>query len=372
MERDIIARNLDVEHIMFASCQYGFHRFGKRNPDKLFCMLVTTDIHRCVKQLESAIAYLNYYDAIDCGICLGDIQGANFSESDGTWYTNIVNASKKGFYTVLGNHDLGNSVECKISATPRMAFDKFIRPVKDRIGIADLETPYYVKIFDKYKIALVVLNTYDMPDTLDERGNYKYHRGLELFSQKQIDWLIKTLQEIPSGYHVLVAVHDFRDRCKSIACDWTQVEAEIDNRYDSPAYGNVHILPSIIDAWINGTSLHAEYPAKKTGLPTLTVNCDFSARGKGEFVCYLCGHHHMDIMAVDAKFPAQHIISLASSAMDMWQNFECDLPREGGTKAEDLLTTISVHTQKRQIRLVRIGSNYTMDLKERTCITINY
>lgn len=372
MEKDVIARNLDVEHVMLASCQYGFHRFGKRNPEKLFCMLVTTDVHRCTKQLESAISYLNHYDAIDCGICLGDMQGSNFSESDGTWYIDAVNRSHKEFYTVLGNHDLGNSIEYRISATPDMAFNKFMYPVKERIGIENLETPYYVKIFEKYKIALIVLNTYDMPDTLDKQGNYAYHRGLETFSQKQVDWLITTLGELPMGYHVMVAMHDFRDRRKSIPCDWTQAEAEIDNRYDSPAYGNVHILPSIMHAWINGSSLQAEYTAKKSGLPTLIVDCDFTARGKGEFICYLCGHHHMDIIAVDAKFPTQHIVYLASSAMDLWQNFECDLPRESGTKAEDLFTTVSVHTQKKQIRLVRIGSNYTMDLKERTCIVLNY
>lgn len=372
MEQSVLLRNKDVEHIMLASCQYGFHRFGKSNPKKLFCMLAITDIHRCTKQLESAIDYLNYYDAIDCGICLGDMQGANFSESDGTWYTNVVNCSKKEFYTVLGNHDLGNSVERMISATPKMAFDKFIRPVKERIGIANLEEPYYVKIFDKYQIALFVLNTYDMPDTIDEQGNYKYHRGLEVFSQTQLDWLISMLNNIPQGYHVIIAMHNFRDRRKSISCNWTQTEAEIDNRCDPPAYGNVHILPSIIHAWINGEKFMQEYPAKMRGVPTLKVDCDFTKRGKGDFICYLCGHRHMDIMAVDAKYPTQRIVYLASSAMDLWQNFECDLPRAQGTKAEDLFTIVSVHTEKRQIRLVRIGSNYTMDLKERTSIVLDY
>ena len=28
----------------------------------------------------------NGQEALDCGICLGDIHGSNFSETDGTWY----------------------------------------------------------------------------------------------------------------------------------------------------------------------------------------------------------------------------------------------------------------------------------------------
>ena len=71
---NIIEKNRDVEHIMHASCQYGWHAGGEINPHKQFAMLVTTDIHGCDKQFDSAIEYLNYYDALDCGICLGDIQ----------------------------------------------------------------------------------------------------------------------------------------------------------------------------------------------------------------------------------------------------------------------------------------------------------
>ena len=32
-------------------------------------------------------------------------------------------------------------------------------------------------------------------------------------------------------------------------------------------------------------------------LPTIKVNCDFTERGEGVFVCYLIGHHHRDALA---------------------------------------------------------------------------
>ena len=372
MDRNIIERNKDIEHILLASCQYGFHRAGEANFDKLFCLLAMTDPHRCRKQLESAVQYLNYYDAIDCGICLGDIQGETFNESDGSWYTSAINRSNKEFFTVLGNHDLGNSCDIKISATPKMGMNRFMLPVKDKMGISELKEPYYVKLFDKYKIALIVLNTYDVPDILDTNGNYKYSRGLEMFSQQQLDWLISTLEKLESGYHVIIAMHNFFDKYKAFPDKWTQVGTEIDNREEPLAYGNAHIVPSIINAWIHGKKFKAEYPAKISGLPTLNINCDFSPRGQGDFICYLSGHWHMDTIAVDEKHPTQKIIYLASMAMDLWQNGNCDLPRAEGTKAEDLLTAISLHTKKREIRLVRIGSNYTLDLEERMYKIIDY
>jgi hypothetical protein len=72
------------------------------------------------------------------------------------------------------------------------------------------------------------------------------------------------------------------------------------------------------------------------------------------------------------KYPDQNIVSFASSADDDWQNYGSDLPRAEGTKSQDLLTAVSVCTDKKEIRLVRIGSNFTMDMRDRTYITIPY
>lgn len=369
---DIIIRNRDVEHIMHASCQYGFHRFGRVNPEKLFSMLVTTDIHQCTTQLESAIAYLNYHDSFDCGICLGDMQARNYIETDGTWYTNVVNRSEKEFYTLLGNHDLGNSADIKISATPKMAFDKFMRPVAEKIGIEGLETPYYAKVFDRYKIVLIALNNYDTPDTLNENGDFAINRCREMYSQKQTDWLISTLASVPEGYHVLIAMHGFPYETEAIDCPWTQEAYH--HEYGNNPYGDNNMLTDIVDAWINGKAFAKDYaPIRNVDIaPTISVDCDFTKRGKGDFVCYLIGHQHRDIMSVVSKYKNQKIVCLAATGNDNWQNYCSDLARERGTKAEDAITAFSVHTEKRQVRLVRIGSNFTMNMTERTYYVLEY
>ncbi|MBO5411928.1 MAG: metallophosphoesterase [Clostridia bacterium] len=365
----IVRKNLDVEHIMLAACCYGIHGLGEENLHKIFSMLVATDIHRCPNQLRSAVEYLHYYEGLDCGICLGDMMGSDFAESDGKWYVNEILQSQKPFYTVLGNHDLGNSAKFSISATPKMSFEKFILPLKKQVGVSDLDRPYYKIVWEKYKIALIVLNAYDAPDILDEDGNYAVSRGKEMILQEQTDWLIQALQEIPAEYHLMVALHSYCFPHTTVDCDWTQDEKNLGQDFD--CYGQ---LPDIIDAWKHGKALSKRYTPRafQRLLSDLVVDCDFSARGKGDFVGYFVGHTHYDIIARSETYPDQNIVCFASSAFDTWQNYNTDLPRTKGTKSEDLLTVVSVHTQKRQIRLVRIGSNCTLDLVDRTKMIISY
>ena len=368
----IVERNRDVEHIVYASSRYGHHGFGRRNKDKLFSMLVSTDIHHCPSVIEAAVDYLNYHEPLDCGICLGDIIAADFRE-DGSWYTEHVLRAEKPFLTLLGNHDVGNSAEPTLAATSQMAFEKYMRPVAEKIGVSGLDKPYYVRLFDEYKIALVALHVFDTPDGMDEKGNYAVHRGMEMLSQAQIDWLIDTLATIPADYHLAIAMHAYPFGHVAEPGAWTQQDKDLGSlsAWDK-AYGTTNLLPDIIHAWKTGTARRASYVPRYSNLPTVTVDCDFSARGEGQFIGYLVGHYHRDVIAHSDQYPSQKIIAFASAANDAWQNYDCDLPRAEGTKAEDLLTVCSIDTEKREIRLVRVGRNITMEMTERTYTVISY
>jgi hypothetical protein len=84
------------------------------------------------------------------------------------------------------------------------------------------------------------------------------------------------------------------------------------------------------------------------------------------------GHYHADLLMRCRKYPDQTAIALATTAMDDWQNYCCDLPRVAGTKSEDCVTVVSVCTDFRQIRLVRLGSDVTFDMRERKPLVIPY
>ena len=365
-------RNKDVEHIVNAAANLGNYAYGIKQP-KRFAMLVMADIHRCPNQLHNAVEYLNEMDALDAGLCLGDMQGGDYAENDGTWYSMGLLWANKPFYTVIGNHDGGNSKRREISATKEEVYGKFIRPNIASIGIPDLDKTYYAINFDKYKLTLIVLDNYMLPEALDADGNFRISRGVECMNQEEIDWLISTLLAVPEDYHVMIASHTYQGESKRVDCSWTQVGRELE--VPSPqAYGFMEVIPDIVNAWIKGEAIDKKYaPTANTDLlPTLEARADFSSRGKGEFVSHLVGHVHYSYIGKSAVYPEQNIIAFPTAANDDWQNAGCDLPRERGTKAEDLLTVFAVDRDERIMHLVRVGSNFTNTLVERTYFSISY
>ena len=366
----IVKRNRDVEHIMLASAKYGQNGLGKMNIGKLFSMLCVADVHQSYQQMESAIDYLNYYDAIDLGVCLGDMQAGSYSDSDGVWYKNAVARADKPFLTVLGNHDGGNYGYYTEEGAPRKTFEKFIRPNAEHIGIGEVDKAYYAKYIDEYKLALIVLTNYDYPDTRDGEGNYAVDRSYEVYSQAQTDFLTETLRAVPSDYHVILLSHSHPYKKTVEPSTFSQMREYGTNN----PYGDNNMIPDIIDAWKHGKALKKSYEPEilKKYLPTVFVDVDYSSRGEGNFVCYLVGHYHCDFIGSNAKYKDQRLIALAAAANDAYQNIGVDLPRAMGTKAEDLLTVVSVDTEKKSIRLVRIGSNFTVDMTERTYCVVSY
>ncbi|MBR3894866.1 MAG: metallophosphoesterase [Clostridia bacterium] len=374
----VAIRNKDVEHIVNAAANVGDYGHGRKLP-KRFAMLVTADIHRSVEQLSHALEYLNEMEALDAGICLGDIQGSNYSENDGTWYSIALKSATlkntpKPFYTVIGNHDGGNSDKQDVSGTKQQVFDKLIRPNLKYMGLPSLEKTYYSVNFDEYQVTLIVLDDYMVPDDRDENGDFKITRAVECMSQEQLDWLVETLAAVPQDYHVMIARHAYPDSGKITECDWTQASIKGFGGTAPLTYGKSEMVPDVVNAWVNGSILNKDYaPIANTELlPTLKVRADFSARGKGVFIAYLTGHNHVDFLGTSAAYPDQNVVAFPSSANDNWDNLGCDLPRARNTKAEDCLTVFAVDRDSRVFHLVRVGSNFTKTLVNRTYYSVSY
>ena len=371
-EPEVVTRNKDAENYVFAACHYGFHRNGVHNHKKDFAMLVSTDIHGDSANLVSAVEYLNAMPAIDCGCCLGDLQTRHYSDNDGTWYTGTVKKSVKPFYTVIGNHDAGNTTEASECGTVEEVCAKFITPTARKIGSGYFGKSYYRVDWDKYGISLIVLDVNDDPCMKGTDGNYLITRGTECLSQEQINWLVNELMTIPAKNHLVMMAHNHAGGSHRLEHTFSQ---KIDMGGACGVYQPEFIPEDIIQAWILGGSInktyapHSDYAGKA---PNITVNADFSTRGKGNFVCWLCGHVHIDNIDISAKYANQKIVRLCSSSADTWQNGGLDLPRERGTKSADALTVFAVDTANRKIKLVRIGSTVTEDFNERRCGILEY
>lgn len=364
---NIVNRNEDMRLAVYASSNYGHNGQSIANIEKVLSMLAVADIHDYPNLLSNASKYLDAIPSLDCGIVLGDIMSANYAESDGTWYTNIINDTSKIIYTVIGNHDGGNSKTKSISGTKQEVFNKFIAPVKAKMGMANLSKTYYSVNFSTYKITMIVLDNYDAPDTISG-DNFVVSRGAEALSQEQVDWLISTLNAVPSDYTVVVARHSSTGATWNVFdCAWTKVGSSMGRSeivYDA--------LPvnDIVHAWQTGGSLNRTYNPTDTGLPTLTVSCDFSSRGIGKFACYLFGHSHCDTVAYDEYGNLGVQFDTASSGNSQPGN--SDLPRINGLKSEDCITVVSIDTYRSLLKLVRIGSNVSMNMVDRKYIALPF
>lgn len=373
-DSNIVTRNKDIELIINAAARVEKltpASMGKQMPKRL-ALLVTTDVHARWRQMQNAVEYLNAMDALDAGICLGDMQCDYFTDNDGSWYTMSLKQSKKPFYTVIGNHDCGLNHKKEFTGTKEQVFDKFIRKNREFMGMPELEKTYYSVNFDAYKIALIVLDNYMAPEDRAENGDFIISRGRNCLNQEEVDWFIKTLAEVPQDYHVVIAQHSYMGDAVKVDCIWSHEDWEVGKEIGS--YGLCELIGDVVNAWINGAALEKTYePMENVDLlPALHVNANFTARGKGVFIAYLNGHFHRDTIGKSALYPDQNIIYFDATVLDRNQNFWSDLPRVKGTKSEDCLTVFAVDTEKRRIHLVRVGSNYTVNCVQRTVTSINY
>jgi len=364
-DNNIINRNRESECQLFAMSRYGYNANGRSKVNKRFSMLVSTDLHKSEKQMIAMMDYLNHYNGVfNMGVCLGDMASSNYSESDGKWYTDIVNTSLVPFFTVIGNHDTGNSTETSKSGTNQQVFDKWISPTKSIIGINNLSTTYYRRSFSGtgYNISVFVLNVYDVPDALSDSTHFAVNKGTWAVSQNQVDWFINELSQLPNDEQVIVLYHGFGDANTPLETIWTSRNQSLNGGYIG--YDNPNIIPDIINAWKNGIALSSVYsPISEYSdiLPRLSVDADFTNRGAGIFICYAVGHVHYDMLCSVDKYPDQKIVAFNTTAFDDYQSGQSDLPRVEDTKSENCITALTVNPDNRTVNLLRIGSDITFN-----------
>lgn len=365
---DILEMNKDIEHIVNAGANYGWHSAGQINPEKRFTMLVTTDVHQSYERMNAAVEYLNKMGAIDCGICVGDMAAGHFNDTDGTWYRDIIAKSEKPFLTVIGNHDMGNTKAVGQSATVLQAVEKWILPNVFKIGDSTINKSYYYVDYPTYNIRIIVLNSYDTPDTLESETTFVVNRKVECYSQAQIDWLVDVLHHTPTNYHILICSHYSASKAsQDKSVDFNHSFRGFPTR--DPQSG---VIADIVNAYINGNSISGSYTGLQDGVPSVSVDTDFSTRGNGVLIGYLSGHLHWDCVGYITKYPTQKAFAFSATADGAWQNGEDELPRQEGTKAIDCVTTLSVDTGARRIYITRIGSDVSNVFGKREPTVISY
>ena len=338
----IVYRNMSVTDGVYAACRW--HQPNASS--KQFCALIAGDIHTDPTRMTSIVEYLNGVNAFDCGIMLGDISGNTFNDPI-TYYSSAIADVNKPWLTVLGNHDVANGATGDADLWTKYG---------DLFQYADLASGeavsgkcYYHKDFATYKIRLIVLMQYD----------YVFDGGL-CFGQTQIDWLIQTLLSTPSDYGVIICEHTNPSRYMTYNMDAEYTSDTWRTSNYAPTYMVGDPIPDIINAWINGTSVSKTYGYTFTDAPAdLSVSADFSSRGDGEFITYLGGHWHMDVLGHPTGFnnqPDYHVPAAGLSAAT-----QGDIPRRSGTLSEDSFCAVAVDREKKTVKIFHVGAYRTKD-----------
>lgn len=380
---DIISLNADKDSIISSSSAFMGSQSvsGQKTKHKYLTLLHGSDYHadeyNFIRTMDFAAHYSKDIDAV---IISGDIVLNTFAEdSYEKLYANHYQEAGCSVLPVIGNHELGygednakyiynyngmtNSVDdCAARfITPYMTYNGCIQG--DNGG-------YYYKDFSQYKVRIITICEYEMPRILEEgtESISKYAFWYRYISQTQVDWFVTTLNSVQEDWSVIVVMHQPIDTI-----------IKFDNPFSSPyMYGGLSaqgkIIQDIIDAYIDKTSINNVYTNTKgyntAEVPDVTVNADFS-NAKGTFICYLCGHTHFDMIGQSSLATNKQVCVVMNTSSTTKAYYD-DLYRCMHKQSQDCLNILVFDTDKKQIRIIRIGANTTLDMKERKMTCISY
>lgn len=367
---DVRRRNLDVYEPINTSAYY---KNGVIYDSRNLQLLVITDIHGDVTAVNNCITMMDEFSTIDGGLNLGDTCINNFL--DDFSFVNPLMTIGKPFLIAIGNHDEGVGTLVATTGTTAGVYAKFVQPYEGTIGGTHVGASYYYKDWTTYKIRTIVLYEYDDNDDLEPLDplNYRVSKSSRCWSQAQIDWLVDTLNNTPSDYSVMIMMHQVVvDQLTWIDDIFTDINHIAPG--DSNTVSDPDLIPEIINAWINGTTLISSYPftGSASYKTDITVNADFTVRGAGDFICYLAGHAHVDAVGTVPGYANQLQLVFTCATSDAARNQYGDLQRQSGQRSEDCFNIVSFDTSNRKIKIVRVGAQITFDMRQRDYIEISY
>ena len=192
------------------------------------------------------------------------------------------NVHRTPYINLKGNHDVTGITNADYFNRMCTTMQDFHQPVwgnaeeKRAYGYMDVKSNEIMGSF-----RLIFLDPFDYND--GEFGN-TYPFMSAVFSQKQIDWFIDALVDATDkGLNVITLMHySFGD---------SPIFSEENACPDATYYQDAFMIPDIIDAIQNKTSMEAEYK-DKAGKHYIRIKRDFSKVKDLKYVCHLFGHIH--------------------------------------------------------------------------------
>ena len=288
--------NEAIENYLFDQ-QYHAYQVGRLNHENgvgkrwyyRFRLMHITDVHANYNLIRQAFrSNKGHFDVIcntgdDANGCEAKDAPAIITTLDSI--SSIIktsNVHRTPYINLKGNHDVTGITNADYFNRMCTTMQDFHQPVwgnaeeKRAYGYMDVKSN---KIMGSFR--LIFLDPFDYND--GEFGN-TYPFMSAVFSQKQIDWFIDALVDATDkGLNVITLMHySFGD---------SPIFSEENACPDATYYQDAFMIPDIIDAIQNKTSMEAEYK-DKAGKHHIRIKRDFSKVKDLKYVCHLFGHIH--------------------------------------------------------------------------------
>lgn len=320
--------------------------------DNLFTAIHTADVHTDATSYARFIGFANDNDShIDCAVVSGDLVD-NMSSSECSQMIPCETALSESVALMkcIGNHERNGG----------QTLDAIYTMYGMNTNTGKL---YHYKDFADKKIRVICLNQYDGSSPSQ---NVTY-------SQEQIDWFISSLKDATTKDYAVVVVYHSCEEVGFPTYNYSGFCQEIN--YEMTPLATKPIISDIINAFQGGKQLNDTYAIADT---TVTVSADFTS--EGTFVCYLCGHQHVDFIGYSKVYPNQLICMVQGGVINSsvrteesahWQS-RYDTPRVEGTSTADSINVYSIDTTNRLLKVVKIGSTMTDKFVPRTFATFKF
>ena len=304
------------------------YKYTDLNSPEIFTVSHFSDIHGSTREVKRIQAFKEKFgEYIDDVICTGDMVVDKFSDGMSFWNNN----SDGTILTCIGNHDSfgGNNWTNVIDQST--LYETYIQPYEENWNAQIVSGhTWYHKNYDDKKVCLVVI---DGTIFNSEEQN------------SQIAWLTSVLNTARTNeYSVIGAVH----------------------------FPSVQTTSQIIDSNFS-SMLHKQGTLSSWAWYTYHVNVmdavqDFIDAG-GDFICWLSGHTHFDIINYDVRYPKQLFITISCATSS--SVFEEKI-RDHANNSDMVLNTVCVDTVRKYIKILRYGAEYDDLLRHTSHCIIKY
>lgn len=313
-EIEVLKANKDVEIALLQST-------AKRQKDtnSIFSMLHFTDIHGNQELFDRIVEFSNYYVS-NLNIMLHTGDYVCKGQADFIDLMKKAEINNVPLYNVIGNHDQYLSDDDRSQADKSLTYQNVITRTQrawQSIGatyMSENNSMTYYKDFKSAKIRLIILDDY-----------------YDIATQET--WLKDVLKDARvSGYHVITAKHNKTDN----------ITNRVTNFNSKDVYSGTYntTFDAVIKEFVEAGGIH---------------------------ICNICGHEHVDETGYTTSGLLNVVAECATSDV-IWQNCK----RDKGTRAFDCFNIISVDTNIGLIKIVRIGDNNDIYLRNKSYTCIDY